>query len=294
LKNFIRRVLSSCILLTALFLSTLAAPLPVNAADTVPGNAVMSISPASVKAEAGETFTLNIILDSDTFLRAASCTINYDTKYLECTSVTEGGIFSDWAAANESETYVTPKPNLTKTPGEISTGVAIIGGTEENALDGPSTGTFLVCEFKAKSSVNGNSNVTLSDVEIFTSVSDGKTRSIMLDGITSEYCQVTVGTVSSTTAPPASPSTTTPATTTTPPTSNTSTASIPTTTSSTPQTTVHTTAPVSTTASQVSSPTTAETIGTGGQTIPWAIVGGTIGLVLLVGAGGFIILNKKK
>ncbi len=163
-------------------------PLPVNAADTVPGNAVMSISPASVKAEAGETFTLNIILDSDTFLRAASCTINYDTKYLECTSVTEGGIFSDWAAANESETYVTPKPNLTKTPGEISTGVAIIGGTEENALDGPATGTFLVCEFKAKSSVNGNSNVTLT-MSKFSPPQRRENPSICSMAITPKTCQ---------------------------------------------------------------------------------------------------------
>jgi hypothetical protein len=289
LKNFIQRLFASCAILAVLAGTLFALPTAVSAADSVPGNATMSISPATTQVNPGDTFTVKINLESDTFLRAASCIINYDTKYLECVSAEVGSIFSDWATANGADTYVTPKPNVTKTPGEVNTGVTIIGG---EAFDGPKSGAFLEFQFKAKSGMSGSTDITLSDVQIYTSIDNGETMSVLLSGITSENGRVTVGTASSTPPPTSSATTTAPASTikTTSSTPTTSSQPVSTPPPSTPKTTTQSSTP----APLISQPPATTTTTGGGQTIPWAIVGGTIGLVLLAGGGGFIILNKKK
>jgi hypothetical protein len=262
------------------------------------GGTTISFTPDTVQVDPGQSFTLEIALDSGTFMRGASCTINFDPDMLECVSVTEGDIFQGWAGTHGAETIAYPKPNLTKTPGSVDTGISIMGGNETPDLDGPDSGVFLVCEFKAKSGVNGTTSITLSEVVAVTNEINnlGMLQGKEIDGVTASQCQVTVGTPAATSS--AAPTTTVPKTTTTtskptvtttskPPVSTIKTSTSQPATTSQPLTTTTSQAPQTVTVTQPPTSTAPDSTGaTPG--VPWAMVGGIIGGVLLVGVGGFL------
>ncbi len=293
MKKGILRLALFCSLL-AVSLGALLGPVAARAAS----GATVSISPATQQVNPGESFSVEVVVDASVFMRDAQFTLSYDTKYLECVSVTlEGNAFQEWAAASSAEAPLWyPKPNATKTPGSITYGIVLTGPPAE----GPEGGVLLECQFKAKTGVNGTTALTLSDVVVGSPVNEGQLKSMPIEDLTVSNAQVTVGAASATrttSAATTKPKTT--ATTSHPPTTTSAktqtAAAPPTTTASTttePQPLEGTTTAAPATVTVTSLPATGG--GATTQSVPWAIVGGVVGAVLLAGIGGFAILNKKK
>lgn len=92
------------------------------ALPTQAASATMSISPGSVSAAVGKTFTINVNINAGEAINAASGTVTYSTDVLQATSVsTSGTIFSFWTdypAAGGSIRFGGGLPN----PGHVGSG----------------------------------------------------------------------------------------------------------------------------------------------------------------------------
>lgn len=145
------------------------ATLNITSRPTIAANANINVSP-SVKlvAAVGETFTLDITIDSDKPVRGAQAGVKFDPAIMSCQSGTEGNFFKDWATANGGSTMLYPQPVINNTTGTISTSAVIILGAKtgpDNAAGGPTQkGVFLTLNCTAKAV--GVSAVTLQDVQL--------------------------------------------------------------------------------------------------------------------------------
>lgn len=131
-------------------------------ATTVPAasGVKVSISLASPNVASGETFTADIVINSEIPLRGAQCALSFDPALMKCDSVMEGSFFKDWAAANDSSTVQIPQPDIDNVSGKVSDiGVAIMGTNV-----GGAKGIGVFCTYTFTALANGVAAPTLSDV----------------------------------------------------------------------------------------------------------------------------------
>jgi hypothetical protein len=159
------------------------------------GGESLSVSLSNQQVNPGDTFTVNLMINTKVASRGAQAALTFDPSAMECTGVTEGNFYSNWATANGVSTTMMPSsPDIDNTNGTVEvTAVAIMGQSAAEqagqALGGAQgQGIFLSYQMTAKSGVNKNASVGLSDVEIL----DPNANSIK--GVASNNAQVTIGT----------------------------------------------------------------------------------------------------
>jgi hypothetical protein len=122
-----------------------ASPIPVDSKYT----ASLVLSAATVKA--GETFSIDVKLDSQIPTRGAQCGLTFDPKLMKCEGVSEGGFFKDWAKAHDCTTINYPQAKIDNSAGTVSDyGIAVIGSTP----GGPS-GNGVFCTYRFTSLAAG-------------------------------------------------------------------------------------------------------------------------------------------
>lgn len=118
----------------------------------------MVFSTATVKA--GDSFTIDVKIESAVPTRGAQCAINFDPKLMKCESANEGPYYKSWATANSSSTMIYPQAKIDNNTGTVSDmGIAIMGATEGGPVG---SGIFLTYKFTALAA--GNVSATLSNV----------------------------------------------------------------------------------------------------------------------------------
>jgi len=136
----------------------------------------VSVFLANANVKAGDSFTVDVLIDSKVALRGAQCALSFDPSLMKCESAVEGTFFKDWADANGSSTLVVPQPTIDNTTGHVSDiGVAIMG-TKEGGVEG--SGVFCIYNFTALS--DGVAKPTLSDVIL--ADENGKTVPVTVSG----------------------------------------------------------------------------------------------------------------
>jgi len=131
-------------------------------ATTVPAvsGVNVSISLVNPKVKSGDTFTVDVGINSDIILRGAQCALSYDPVLMRCDRVVEGSYFKDWAANNGSSTIVVPQPVIDNEKGYVSDiGIAIMGTTA-----GGVKGSGVVCTYYFTARADGVAKPTLSNV----------------------------------------------------------------------------------------------------------------------------------
>ena len=137
----------------------------------------VSISLVNPNVKSGDTFTVDVIINSDVILRGAQCALSFDPVLMRCDRVVEGNFFKDWAAANGSSTIVVPQPVIDNEKGYVSDiGIAIMG-TKEGGVKG----SGVVCTYYFTAHADGVAKPTLSNVllsdengKVFPATVDGK------------------------------------------------------------------------------------------------------------------------
>ncbi len=155
----VKRQALGAILLSALALLVLAV-LGACAASTA--GTSLSISIANRNVNAGETFTVDVRLETDTHCRGAQCALSFDPAQMKCDSVAEGSFFKDWATANGCSTLVVPQPTIDNDQGQVSVvGIAVMGGS-----GGGVKGSGVLCTYHFTALADGTAAPTLSDVVV--------------------------------------------------------------------------------------------------------------------------------
>lgn len=152
-KRLIQVLLGVLLISTLLFSVT-----PVFAA----GNR-MYVQPAAQTVDPGESFTVEIYVETDVMTRGAACDIQFDPALVQVDSISEGTFYSSWAAAQGKTTLFT-YVGIDNVNGIVNdAGVVIVSAAPE----GPTgSGAFLVLNMTAVSGVDGNSAITLVDTKI--------------------------------------------------------------------------------------------------------------------------------
>lgn len=144
-----------------LVMSVLAlAVLPAACSEPAPVPAA-SITVADRSINEGETFSVEVLISTDTPCRGAQCELAFDPDLMQCDSVTEGGFFRDWATANGASTIMIPQsPSIDNVQGRVATtGIAVMGGSGGGAKG---SGVLLAYHFTALA--DGTVSPGLSDV----------------------------------------------------------------------------------------------------------------------------------
>ena len=145
----------------------------------------ISLSPDSVSVNAGDSFDVDVMIDTDGLVRGVQFALDFDPSLLEVASVDEGPFLKDWAKSNSATTLVFPQAEIDNGAGHVSDmGIAAMG-----AVPGAPTGHGVVATYhlKAKAGAKGVSPLKLSDVV----ASDDQANTIQ--GTTSNNGQVGVG-----------------------------------------------------------------------------------------------------
>ena len=118
----------------------------------------MSISPSTQTVDPGESFDVNIVVDTTGLTRIAQCDLSFDPSMVQVDSVTEGTYYSDWASAHGGQTYFMAG-TIDNSAGTIAmSGVSILGG---DAGGQTGSGTFITIHMTAKTGVSGTSPLIL-------------------------------------------------------------------------------------------------------------------------------------
>ncbi|MDR3578023.1 MAG: cohesin domain-containing protein [Anaerolineaceae bacterium] len=195
-KNIYRIALGTLLALSVLAGLLLSPKVPVLAqkATAIPtkmSNTTIGISPANPVVNPGDSFDVNVTIQSDTQSRAAQCQITFDPKQVEVTGVSEGTFYKQWASANGASTImVPPKPAIDNQKGTIAlTGISLIGSPG----NGPTgNGTLLIIHAKANPSANGTANFGLTNLEI-DDTGDASGRVQQLGGVKVQNGTVAIG-----------------------------------------------------------------------------------------------------
>lgn len=129
---------------------------------TVASNASISISPAQVLTTAGQTFTVDIVINTDKPVLSAQAAVSFDPAVLECDKIEEGAFLKDAATAQGASTMLFPQPVINNTSGEISTFAVITVGMGATGATG--SGVMATLTFTAKA--NGVSVIDLKQIEL--------------------------------------------------------------------------------------------------------------------------------
>ena len=159
------------------------------------GNESLDVSVDKQQANGGDTFTVNVMINTQIASRGAQAALNFDPSTMECTSVTEGNFYKDWATTNGISTTMMPSsPNIDNVKGTVEmTAVAIMGqsAAEQSgkAFGGAQgQGIFLSYQMKAKSGVNKTASIKISDVALMDSNANA------IKGVTAKNGQINIGT----------------------------------------------------------------------------------------------------
>jgi hypothetical protein len=122
-----------------------------------------AVEPASRNVKAGDTFTFDVVINTEIPSRGAQCTLAFDPAIAECTGLTEGYFYKNWAADNGCSTTILPDPlAIDNTNGRVaSTGVAVWG-----AAPGGVTGKGILFTYHFTAVANGTLSPVLSDVHL--------------------------------------------------------------------------------------------------------------------------------
>jgi hypothetical protein len=114
-----------------------------NSPNPIPllSDARISVSVDKSNVQAGEAFTVNILIDTQKECRGAQWKLVFDPKTMRCEKVNEGNFFKDWAKANGGDTIVLPQPTIDNNAGRVSDmGIAVmtqkIGGSSGKGVLG--------------------------------------------------------------------------------------------------------------------------------------------------------------
>jgi hypothetical protein len=116
--------------------------------------------------------------------------LTFDPYLLQCNSVDEGDFFKTCAQSHSCSTLEFAMPEINNNSGHVSDiGIAIVG----QAAGGPSgSGTFCTYHMTAKAGAGGQASVVLTDAQITDPTG------VILQGITVNNGQVTVGNATTT------------------------------------------------------------------------------------------------
>ena len=169
-----------------------------NTADA--GSKYLSISFGQSTINPGDTFTLNVMVTSDTPIRGLQCDLNIDSSAVQCLSVSEGTAFKGWVTAQNDPNLGTiyMKPNsFDATSAHIQAmAVSITGETAKEQSSGQyggvTTGIAFVCQMSALPGID--KNVTFSISNVVADGVDGKTGNpVSITGFETVASQIHIG-----------------------------------------------------------------------------------------------------
>jgi hypothetical protein len=135
---------------------------------TMNPNENLSISVSSSTVNPGDTFTVNVLVNTAVPSLGAQCALSFDASAMQCTGVTEGNFYSDWAASKNLTTVMMPtQPAIDNVNGTVEgTGITIMGNQGNNLSGAQGQGVLFSYQMTANSGVNKNTIFTLSDILI--------------------------------------------------------------------------------------------------------------------------------
>ena len=122
--------------------------------------ASVSIYIADRNVKAGDAFSVDVRIATDTPCRGAQFKLTFDPALMKCESAVEGAFLKDWALAKGGSTVVVPQPAIDNSLGHVSTiGIAVMGGGV-----GGAEGSGVLCTYRFTALADGMAEPTLSDV----------------------------------------------------------------------------------------------------------------------------------
>jgi hypothetical protein len=139
-------------------LAQAATPIP-----TVTSNTIISVVPASLNVQPGDSFDIGIQINSDIPTWGLQFAVSYDPNLLEITGAQESSFYKDWAAQNGASSMIMPNPVPDNSKGFIPTFAVIVAGAK--AGEGPQgKGELFILKAKAKTA--GSVEIKLSDLQV--------------------------------------------------------------------------------------------------------------------------------
>lgn len=147
------------LLLGVVLISAMLIPAVPVFADTVS----MYVSPATQTVDPGESFIVQIYINSDVVNRCAQADVQFDPTLIHVNSVTEGTYYSSWASSHGGGTQY-QAPTINNTTGLINDAAVVVTGAAGQGVTG--SGVFIVINATALAAVNGTSAITLPETYI--------------------------------------------------------------------------------------------------------------------------------
>lgn len=131
-------------------------------------NENLSISVSSPTVNPGDTFTVNVLVNTTVPSLGAQCALSFDASAMQCTGVTEGNFYRDWAASKNLTTVMMPtQPAIDNVNGTVEgIGVTIMGNQGNNLSGAQGQGVLFSYQMTANSGVNKTASFGLSDILI--------------------------------------------------------------------------------------------------------------------------------
>jgi hypothetical protein len=123
------------------------------------------LSPDALALKPGQSFEIQVWLDTAYTTRGVQFGFTYDPKLIEVTKVTEAEYYRTWAIKNHASTTVIPGVSIDAEHGVIKPlAIALLGGPPN---DGPSgSGLIAYVDGRAKAGASGTTTLRLEGVEI--------------------------------------------------------------------------------------------------------------------------------
>jgi archaellum component FlaF (FlaF/FlaG flagellin family) len=131
----------------ALMVGLLATSLGISSGSVLADSGVsMAVTPAAIEVQAGETFTVDLVIDTSVETSGAQCQLTFDPAVVRCDSIEKGAFYDANPPAGATVMWLGFPPTIDNDAGEIANaGVAIIPPTA--GITG--SGTFLKLTFTA-------------------------------------------------------------------------------------------------------------------------------------------------
>jgi hypothetical protein len=130
-------------------------------------NSLFSMSASNPSVKAGDTFDLNINIQTDTETRGAQAALVFDPALVEVVDVVEGDFYKSFADTIGASTMMVPsKPKVDNEKGTVQgVGVVIMGGSTSGPMGAKGNGVFVTYHLKAKG--NGQAKFSLQLVKLY-------------------------------------------------------------------------------------------------------------------------------
>lgn len=125
----------------------------------------VALSPRVISANPGDSFALQVTLNTGAISRGIQLGLKFDTQLLEIVGVNEGTFYKSWAEANGGSTFMLPGTGVDTQTNRLKTlGIAILGGPDGQGVTGQ--GLVGTIELRAKAGKTGHSTVQLDEVVV--------------------------------------------------------------------------------------------------------------------------------